>query len=431
MVALKKYNWYNKYSNKSNKKIYYGIGFIFIIILISILILVFYYSSNIISSSNTNNNTNNTNSIIDETNCTQREYFDKVELICKPCNTFKNNNSIINNSCTDCTGPLEIDCKHALCEIGNYSVYNEYMVECNKCNTQPGCNINNIGECHTINNVDNTYKCKLGQNLEGYYIDSNGISNICLPGTYSNIKEGTINGCNSCTTQEGCNSHQTICSTVDGFKDKLSCNLDGNMEDYYIDNGISKKCLTGTYNLEGSGESQCIQCTEQSNCTNSGQKCLKIDGFKEWFLNNDLIYVGGGNTFYMLELWKKNNLIKIFEEGYDKGIILSGVSAGAICWFDWMLSDSKGLGFKPLRGINLISGSCTPHSSDGDRINQFQKDIKNSKLPEGIAIDDGVAVLFIDGKPSEVYSSRKNHDAYFIDKNKKISLKEHIKKNYE
>ena len=129
----------------------------------------------------------------------------------------------------------------------------------------------------------------------------------------------------------------------------------------------------------------------------------------------------------MLEIWKKNNLIKIFEEAYNKGIILSGVSAGAICWFDWILSDSEGIGLKPLRGINLISGSCTPHSSDGDRINQFQKDIKNSKLPEGIAIDDGVAVLFIDGKPSEVYSSRKNHDAYFIDKNKKISLKEHIK----
>ena len=159
--------------------------------------------------------------------------------------------------------------------------------------------------------------------------------------------------------------------------------------------------------------------------------CSKTDGFKEWFLNKDLIYVGGGNTFYMLEIWKKNNLIKIFKEGYNNGVVLSGVSAGAICWFDWMLSDSKGRGFKPLRGINLISGSCTPHSSEGNRLNKFQNDIKNSKLPNGIAIDDGVAVLFIDGKPSEVYSSRKNHDAYFVDKNKKISLKEHIKKNYE
>tara|TARA_B100001250_G_scaffold108367_1_gene91444 strand:+ start:1373 stop:2065 length:693 start_codon:yes stop_codon:yes gene_type:complete len=157
--------------------------------------------------------------------------------------------------------------------------------------------------------------------------------------------------------------------------------------------------------------------------------CSKIKGFRNWLLSKDIIYVGGGNTFYMLEIWKKNNLTKIFKEAYNKGIILSGVSAGAICWFDWMFSDSEGLGLKPLRGINLISGSCMPHSSEDERINKFQNNIKNSKMPKGIAIDDGVAVLFIDGKPSEVYSSRKNHDAYFIDKNKKISLKENIKNN--
>ena len=157
--------------------------------------------------------------------------------------------------------------------------------------------------------------------------------------------------------------------------------------------------------------------------------CSKIEGFKGWLLNKDIIYVGGGNTFYMLEIWEKNNLIEIFKEAYIKGIILSGVSAGAVCWFDWILSDSKGSGLKPLRGINLISGSCTPHSSEGERINQFQENIKNNKLPEGIAIDDGVAVLFVDGKATEVYSSRKNHDAYFINKSKKISLKEHIKNN--
>ncbi len=159
--------------------------------------------------------------------------------------------------------------------------------------------------------------------------------------------------------------------------------------------------------------------------------CSKIEGFKGWLLSKDIIYVGGGNTFYMLEIWEKNNLIEIFKEAYSKGIILSGVSAGAVCWFDWILSDSKGSGLKPLRGINLISGSCTPHSSEDERINQFQENIKNNKLPEGIAIDDGVAVLFVDGKATEVYSSRKNHDAYFINKSKKISLKEHIKTIYE
>ena len=152
-----------------------------------------------------------------------------------------------------------------------------------------------------------------------------------------------------------------------------------------------------------------------------------INGFSEWIMSKDLIYIGGGNTVFMLEIWRKNKLENIFKDAYEKGIILSGISAGAVCWFDWILSDSVGPGFNPLRGINLISGSCTPHSSNIERINQFESDIKNNKLPQGIAIDDGVAVVFVDGKPTEVYSSRKNHTAYFLDKDKKINLKEYIK----
>ncbi|MDB4185078.1 Type 1 glutamine amidotransferase-like domain-containing protein [Candidatus Pelagibacter sp.] len=152
----------------------------------------------------------------------------------------------------------------------------------------------------------------------------------------------------------------------------------------------------------------------------------KIDGFSSWILNKDIIYVGGGNTSFMLDIWIKNSLDKIFKKAYENGIVLAGVSAGAGCWFDWILSDSVGSGLKPLKGISLISGSCTPHSSEEKRINQFELNIKNGELPPGLAIDDGVAVLFIDGKPSEVYSSRKNHKAYFIDTNKKISLKDYI-----
>ena len=155
-----------------------------------------------------------------------------------------------------------------------------------------------------------------------------------------------------------------------------------------------------------------------------------VNGFSEWILNKDIVYIGGGNTKFMLEIWKNNMLEIIFKKAYESGIILSGVSAGAVCWFEWILSDSVSPGFKPLKGINLISGSCTPHSSNIERINQFQQDIKNGKLPHGIAIDDGVAVVFIDGKPTEVYSARNNHEAYFLDKNNKINLKDYIK-NYE
>ena len=152
-----------------------------------------------------------------------------------------------------------------------------------------------------------------------------------------------------------------------------------------------------------------------------------VNGFSDWLLSKDLVYVGGGNTSFMLEIWRKNNFEHVFKIAYEKGIILSGVSAGAVCWFDWILSDSMGQGFKPLKGINILEGSCTPHSSNIERINEFEINIKNNKLPSGIAIDDGVAVVFIDGKPTEVYSTINNQSAYFLDKNKKINLKEYIK----
>ena len=154
---------------------------------------------------------------------------------------------------------------------------------------------------------------------------------------------------------------------------------------------------------------------------------LNLDGFREWLFEQNIVYIGGGNTNYMLNLWSENNLKDIFKEAYEKGIILSGVSAGAVCWFEWILTDSLGDGYQPLKGVGLLEGSCTPHSSDLNRINEFENNIKNSKLPPGFAIDDGVAVLFIDGKPSDVYSARKNHNAYFVNKENKISLNEYIK----
>ena len=154
--------------------------------------------------------------------------------------------------------------------------------------------------------------------------------------------------------------------------------------------------------------------------------CSSSNGFEEWLMAQDIIYIGGGNTKFMIKVWEENNLIRLFKDAYNSGIILSGISAGAVCWFDWILSDSVNKELSPLKGINFLDGSCTPHSSDNNRLRQFISEIKDGNLPDGIAIDDGVAVLFIDGVPSEVYSSRINHDAYYVTRHDKISLKTYI-----
>ncbi len=156
-----------------------------------------------------------------------------------------------------------------------------------------------------------------------------------------------------------------------------------------------------------------------------------VKGFENWLSNLDIVYVGGGNTNFMLKYWKENNLIGLFKEVYNSGVILSGVSAGAACWFDCFLTDSDGPGFKSMNGIGLLTGSFTPHYSDSKRAEKYRENIKNKTLPDGIAVDDGVAVLFIDGKPTEVYSSRKGHNAYFVNQNKQFNLKEYIKINNE
>ena len=156
-----------------------------------------------------------------------------------------------------------------------------------------------------------------------------------------------------------------------------------------------------------------------------------VKGFENWLSNLDVVYVGGGNTKFMLKYWKENNLIGLFKEVYNSGTILSGISAGAACWFDCFLTDSDGPGFKSMNGIGLLSGSFTPHYSDSKRAEKYRENIKNKTLPDGIAVDDGVAVLFIDGKPTEVYSSRKGHNAYFVNQNKQFNLKEYIKINNE
>ena len=207
--------------------------------------------------------------------------------------------------------------------------------------------------------------------------------------------------------------------------------LDGTLDQFFLDQCIKKKIKLGFLATASKDDKEKINLFykkfENKNLELSHFNLTqKIDGFSSWILNKDIIYVDGGNTSFMLDIWRKNSLDKIFKKAYENGIVLAGVSAGAVCWFDWILSDSVGPGLKPLKGISLISGSCTPHSSEEKRINQFELNIKNGELPPGIAIDDGVAVLFIDGKPSEVYSSRKNSGAYFIDTNKKISLKEYI-----
>jgi peptidase E len=136
---------------------------------------------------------------------------------------------------------------------------------------------------------------------------------------------------------------------------------------------------------------------------------------REWLAGQDMIYVGGGNTAELLQQWRASGVDTVLCDAGRRGVVLAGVSAGAICWFESGLSDSGGGGLAPLSGLGLIKASCCPHySSEAERRIAFPARIRGRDLPDGFAIDDGVAVVFAGGERPHAFSARPGCWAYEV-----------------
>jgi dipeptidase E len=137
----------------------------------------------------------------------------------------------------------------------------------------------------------------------------------------------------------------------------------------------------------------------------------------------DIIYVGGGSSLRMMNVWRRTGADKILKQAYGKGIVLAGVSAGAICWFESGHSDSmkyynpKNWKYINVRGIGLVKGFCCPHyngeSLGVSREIHFNKIVgKTGKI--GIALDNYCAVEIADGMFFKIISSRPGAGAYRV-----------------
>jgi peptidase E len=130
-----------------------------------------------------------------------------------------------------------------------------------------------------------------------------------------------------------------------------------------------------------------------------------------------LIYVGGGNTANLLDVWRRHGVDVALRRAWEEGVVLCGVSAGANCWFEACTTDSYGLGrADPLRdGLGLLTGSfCPHHDSEPDRRPRFHELIGTGALPDGIACDDPAAVRFVGTELAEVVTTRTGAGAYRV-----------------
>ena len=112
----------------------------------------------------------------------------------------------------------------------------------------------------------------------------------------------------------------------------------------------------------------------------------------------DIIYVGGGNTKSMLAVWREWKLDKLLKKAYERGAILCGVSAGAICWFQKGVTDSWASNLNVMDCMGFTEGCCCPHyDGEKDRRPSVEKFILDKKIDSCYALDDGAALHLKNG----------------------------------
>ena len=136
---------------------------------------------------------------------------------------------------------------------------------------------------------------------------------------------------------------------------------------------------------------------------------------KEHILDQDIIYVGGGNTKSMLAVWKEWGLDKILFEAYKNKIIMSGVSAGAICWFKKGITDSWKDNQATLDCLNFVDGVCCPHyDEEPERIPYVKEILVNKEIRACYAIEGYAALHLIDDKPKYNVSFKEDTSCHLV-----------------
>jgi dipeptidase E len=133
-------------------------------------------------------------------------------------------------------------------------------------------------------------------------------------------------------------------------------------------------------------------------------------------LAQDVVYVGGGNTVNMLAIWRAHGIDTILREAWEAGVVMAGMSAGALCWFEGGVTDSYGSVDGLPDGLGLLPGSMCPHfDSEPGRRPVYRRLVADGALPPGVAADDNCALHFQGTSLVEAVASRDGAGAYRVD----------------
>jgi dipeptidase E len=147
-----------------------------------------------------------------------------------------------------------------------------------------------------------------------------------------------------------------------------------------------------------------------------------VPDLRSLVLAHDVVWVGGGDTRNMLQIWRECGLDMVLREAWEAGVVLTGVSAGGVCWFEGGLTRTTD-GLIPLDdGLGFLPGSFGVHDAVPDRREAFRRFIGEGRVKPGLAAADGVGVHFVGTELRRVVSARPGAGAFRIDARDSLAI---------
>jgi len=136
---------------------------------------------------------------------------------------------------------------------------------------------------------------------------------------------------------------------------------------------------------------------------------------REIVLAHDVVYAGGGSMRNLLAIWGAHGLDVVLREAWERGIVLAGLSAGAMCWFAGGVTKSFGAP-EAIPGLGFLPGSMSVHADgEPERLPVYLEMVRTGELPGGWAADDGVGLVFHGTELARVVSARPGSGAVRVD----------------
>jgi dipeptidase E len=138
--------------------------------------------------------------------------------------------------------------------------------------------------------------------------------------------------------------------------------------------------------------------------------------FEETIMSMDAIVVGGGNTLNMIAIWRSQGIDLALKKAYDAGVVMSGGSAGSLCWFQNGTTDSRPIKVTKIEGLGWIKGSHCPHyDSEESRRPLYHELVKSGELYPGYACDDKAGIYFENEKMVSAVSVNDKSKSYYVE----------------